>query len=498
LIAHHLPDEMSRHVGVNPKSKGITVLSINKTIRSLSLAALVGVAAVLSGCGGGGAIPTPPPAAAPPPAFIAFPTTLNVYSGTPAVVTITSGVLPFQAFTADGVVLPVSQSISGAAITLVANAVETERPVAVTLRDGLGRTVNVTAVVKPSPLLSSMSVIPAEGTLCSKQTPSGTQRDDNASFCSGETATARITVRSSGSTPIANRQIRYDVVQGAYNFVLDQSGTVLAKTATIVTDQNGQAIVTLKSDAPVPTQVALIRATDLVSGNRVDGSFTIVQSVGGSPTFNISPKEATFTGFYDNQCGSGSLRFVLYGGTPPYNVVANNASIAYPTLSEQLAIATSVVVAKSGDFFYGVANGGSCSGKREGLFTITDSAGQVITAKLTTDKGSVPFPVAPPATTLVVTPVQLTLTGLGTCANADLQFVVTGGTPSYRASSSNPNKAQVVTVPATPNPQPTSFTFTSPLTVRTNNLVPGDSVIFAITDSGTQIKTATVNCVAPI
>jgi hypothetical protein len=53
-------------------------------------------------------------------------------------------------------------------------------------------------------------------------------------------------------------------------------------------------------------------------------------------------------------------------------------------------------------------------------------------------------------------------------------------------------------VPATPNPQPTSFTFTSPLTVRTNNLVPGDSVIFAITDSGTQIKTATVNCVAPI
>jgi hypothetical protein len=481
--------------GVNPKSKGITVLSINKTIRSLSFAAFLGAVILLGGCGGGGAIPTTPPTA-PTPAFLAFPTTLNVYSGTPAVVTITNGVLPFQAFTSDGVVLPVTQNISGAAITLVASAIDTgvDKQVTVTLRDGLNRAIAVTVTVKPSPLLSDMTIIPAEATLCKNQTASGTPGKDNASFCSGETATARITVRSSGSTPLPNRQIRYDVVQGPYNFTTDQAATILTKTATIVTDQNGQAIVTIKSDASVPTQVALIRATDLISGNRVDGSFTVV---GGLSTISIIPSSATFTGYYNDQCGSGSLRFVIYGGKPPYTVLANNQSIAYPTLSNQLDVTSSVVVAKSGDFFYGVATGGLCSASRDGLFTITDSAGQITTAKITSAPGSVAVPVAPPPSTLVVTPQELTLTGVGTCANASLQFIVTGGTAPYRASSSNPNKAQVVTTPPTPNPQPTSFVITSPLTVQTTGLVPGDSVTFAITDGGTQIKTATVNCVAP-
>jgi hypothetical protein len=483
-------------LSVNPKSKGITVLSINKTIRSLSLAALLSAAALIGGCGGGGAIP-PTVATAPPPAFSAFPTTLNAYSGTPAVITVVSGVLPIQAFTSDGVVLPVTQNIAGAAITLVASAVEADRPVTLTLRDGLSRQIAIAVIVKPSPLLSEMTIIPAEGTQCANQTPSGTPGSDNASFCSGETATARITVRSSGSTPVANRQVRYDVIQGAYNFVVDQAGTVLSKTATIVTDQNGQAIVTIKSDAPTPTQVALIRATDLVSGNRVDGSFTIVQSVSGSPSFNVSPKEATFTGFFDDQCGSGSLRFVIFGGTPPYNVVANNPSIAYPTLSAQLTVATSVVVAKSGDFFFGVATGGICSGKREGLFTITDSAGQVITAKLTSDKGTVKVPEAPPPTTLVVTPPELTIASpnaFSACPSSIVQFVVTGGTAPYTAISSGPAKANVSPLSATPTPP----AFTSPLRVQTTPLLlPGDTVTFAITDAGTQVKTATIKCTAP-
>ncbi len=472
------------------------MLSINKTIRALSFATLLGSAALLSGCGGGGAVP-PTVATAPPPAFTAFPTTLTLYSGTPAVVTVVSGVAPIQAFTSDNVALPVTQNVAGAAVTLVASAVEADRPVALTLRDGLGREIAIAVNIKPSPLLGEMTIIPAEGTDCANQTPSGTPGKDNASFCSGETATARITVRGSGSTPIANRQIRYDVVQGAYNFVIDQAGTVLSKTATIVTDQNGQAIVTIKSDAPTPTQVALIRATDLVSGNRVDGSFTIVQSVGGSPSFNTSPKEATFTGFYDDQCGSGSVRFVIFGGTPPYNVVANNVSVAYPTLSTQFTVSSSVVVAKSGDFFFGVTPGGLCSGKREGLFTITDAAGQVITAKITSDKGTVKLPEAPPPTTLVVTPPELTVaspSAAAACPSSIVQFVVTGGTAPYTANSSSPTKANLSPLSATPTPP----AFTSPLRIQTTPLLlPGDTVVFAVTDGGTQVKTATIKCVAP-
>jgi hypothetical protein len=466
--------------------KGITVLSINKSFKSLILGALLTTAALVAGCGGGGAA-DPFKAGPSTPALVVNPGSLNIYAGTPAVVVISSGVLPFQAFTSDGVVLPVSQSVPGNALTLVANAIESDKVVTVTIQDAVGQRVAVGVTVKPSPLLSQMTIIPAEQTKCSNQTPSGTTSADNASFCSGETATARVTVKTANTTPIPNRQIRYDVVQGAYNFVTDQVGTILVKSATIVTDQNGQAIITIKSDAPVPTQVALIRATDLTSGNRVDGSFTIVQSIDGAPTLSVSPSEAKFTGYYNDQCGAGSIRFVIFGGTPPYTVVANSPAIAYPSLTDQLSFATSVVVARSGDLFYGVATGGLCSGPRDGLFTITDSAGRVIIAKITSDKGSVAIPVAPPPTTLVVTPPVITLTGAA-CSGASLRYKVTGGTPSYKATSSVPAKVTVV------NP---AFTTGTDLNVTTSGtFAPGDNVVIAVSDGGTQVTTATVICAA--
>jgi hypothetical protein len=469
----------------NPNLKGITVLSINKSFKSLILGALLTTAALVAGCGGGGATDpfAPGPSA---PSLIINPGAITIYSGTPAVISISSGVGPFQAFSSDPLILPVTQSVAGAAVTLVANAVEADKPISITIQDGLLRRSVIAVTVKASPLLSSMQIIPAESTKCKNQTASGTTDLDNASFCSGETATARITVRTANTVPIANRQIRYDVVQGPYNFVTDQAGTVLAKTATIVSDQNGQSIVTIKSDAAVATQVALIRATDLVSGNRVDGSFTIVQSVDGTPSFNVSPSEATFTGYYDNQCGAGSIRFVIYGGTSPYTVVANSPAIAYPSLTDQLIFSTSVIVAKSGDFFYGITTGGLCAGSREGLFTITDAAGRIITAKVTSDKGSIPEPVAPPPTVLTVAPPTITLKGAA-CANVLLAFKVKGGTVPYRASSSVPSKVFVN------NP---AFTSSADLNVTTSaTFVPGDSVAIPIGDSGTQIATATVACV---
>ena len=120
------------------------------SIKSLATVALLSVLALIAGCGGGGA--KDPFATTPVPALIVSPGTLNVYSGTPAVVTINSGVGPFQVFSSDSVVLPVTQVVSGAAITLTANSVEAEKAVTLTVRDAYNQATSVSVTVKPSPL----------------------------------------------------------------------------------------------------------------------------------------------------------------------------------------------------------------------------------------------------------------------------------------------------------------------------------------------------------
>ena len=465
------------------------MLLINKTIRSLSLAALLGFAALLSGCGGGGAVP-PSVVVAPADPLVVFPASLTVYSGTPAVVTIVSGAGPFQAFSSDSVVLPVTQNVSGAAITLVANAIEAGTPsptggvaadriVSLTIRDALGRNFAVTATVKASPLLGSIQIIPAASTKCASQTPSGTPTSDNASFCSGETATARITVKSSGAVPLPNRQIRYDVVQGAYNFVLDQAGTVLAKAATIVTDQNGQAIVTIKSDAPVPTQVALIRATDLVSGNRVDGSFTIVQATDGTPTLSVNPDELKFTATFKGQCGSGSGDFKIYGGTPPYTVF--NPLTNFFTLSVAGVAGQSVVVPVSGGTFRASTTGFGCGFIN---FSITDAAGRVLNKpKFTSEEGATEVPKPAEPSTLVVTPPTVTVA----CnAGVTVNFAISGGAAPYIVATNRPNTGGTLA----PNGASVSG---SSVTLNQSFAAPTE-ILISVTDVGSRVAGAKIVC----
>ena len=77
-------------------------------------------------------------------------------------------------------------------------------------------------------------------------------------ICSGESGVASITVRSANTSVLPNRQIRFDVVQGAFSFVVDQAGTVTAKTITVITDQNGKADAVIRMDPGVASQAALI------------------------------------------------------------------------------------------------------------------------------------------------------------------------------------------------------------------------------------------------
>ncbi len=457
--------------------------------------ALLAVLALVAGCGGGGA--KDPFAAGPSlPALVVNPGTLNVYPGVPVVVTISSGVGPFQVFSSDATVLPVTQVVSGAAITMTANAIAGEdRTVTITVRDAAGQSASVTATVKPSPLLGKLEITSISNTQCPGlpgNTGSGSppaEVGERTSICTGETAVAQVLVRNANTSPVSNRQIRFDVLQGPYSFALDQNATTLAKTATILTDQNGSAIVTIKADASVGTQIALIRATDVSSGNRVDTWFTIVQSTAGIASFSVSPTESSISGYYVNECGVGSVSYQIYGGTAPYTVFAS--TLAFLNLEVGSTRGQTVIVPNSGGSFNVLSLGGSCTGTSTAILTITDATGRVITAEFSSIAGTVPIPVAPDPDTLIVTPPDARIV---CTAGSVVVFRVSGGTAPYVIATDRP-----YVPPAVPEVTPTNGTTVSGGgSVRLNQaFAVGDVINVAIADSKSNTAAAKITCVAP-
>lgn len=446
------------------------MVSTKSSIKSLVTVALLSVLALFAGCGGGGA--QDPFAPGPSiPALVVNPGFLNAYAGIPVVITINSGVGPFQVFTSDATVLPVTQAVSGAAITLTASNVDADRAVAITVRDAAGQTVAVSVTVKATPLISAMTVTPANASTCGARGVA----IGSVAICSGETATASLTLKGANTLPIQNRQVRFDALQGPYSFALDQAATVFAKTITVLTDQNGQAIVTLRSDAGVPTQASLIRGTDLISGNRVDASFTILQSTSGTAAYSVSPVKASITGYYVNTCGAGSTSYQIYGGTAPYTVFAN--TIANVVLEAGSTRGQTVIVSASGGAFAAITLGGSCAGTSTTLFTITDASGRVITATLDTIAGTVPLPVPPTPDTLVVTPPEAKIV----CApNSVVVFTISGGTAPY--------------VVATDRPVGTTVSGGNVTLSATSTFVAGDTINISVADAKSKIATAKITC----
>jgi len=467
---------------------------MNSSIRSLAAAALLSTLALLAGCGGGGA--KDPYSSTPTPPLVVNPSTLNVYPGVPEVLTISSGVGPFQVFSSDATVLPVTQVVSGAAITLVANAIDgADRAVSITVRDAAGQSAVVAATVKPAPTLGGFNITSMSNTQCPGFTGNTGQGSDNAdigsraSICTGETAAAQVLVRTANTSPVPNRQVRFDVLQGAFNFVLDSNGTTFAKTITTLTDQNGRAIAKLKADPSVGTQIALIRATDVTSGNRIDTWFTIVQATAGVASFGVSPQESGLTGYYKGDCGAGSISYLIYGGTPPYRVFINSLADIFLEVGDTRG--QSVIVPNSGGHFNAVALGRVCSGSRDTVITITDATGRILNAKFTTKEGTVEPPKPPDPNDLVVTPPDARIACV---AGAVVVFTISGGTSPLTVATDHP-----YVPPAPPAPPPlipnNGTTVLNDSAIRLNQPYPSGEVIhLAIADAKSKTISATITC----
>jgi hypothetical protein len=394
-----------------------TVTSSNFRLATKGLIALAmtGVVLTLPGCGGGGsegAPLNPSPSPSNPLPISVNPSAVTVYFNQPVSLLISGGVGPFRVFSSNPSILPVLQDVIGSTITISPNNVLADTPVDLTITDITGGTTKVTVVVKPSTVaIGDLDVTPgvaSPGTGCAP------------AVCSGQTAIATLTVKSATGTPLAGRQVRFDALQGQYNFTLDDAGTQLTKSVTVTTDATGRATVRLRADTNASTAFALMRATDVANGSRIDKSFAIAQFTDGAGTLSISPNSWKIQGAYKGSCSNGvEAGFYIFGGTPPYRVVSSAPTfMRVGSLFGGGAFGGVTTVATNGGYFVGQTTG-ACVLNSDPIIFVTDATGRTAGVGFENVEGTTELPTAPPPASLVMLPAvqpvpSITLPATGT------------------------------------------------------------------------------------
>ncbi|MEP7083950.1 MAG: hypothetical protein ABI854_04365, partial [Betaproteobacteria bacterium] len=163
-----------------------------------------------------------------------LPVSAIVYANTPATLTIFGGTTPYQAFSSNPAVLPVTRNVVGDQILLAANNVDVDTPVIVSVTDSSGTTVSATITVKPAPLLNTLLITP---------TPASPGVGCGSAVCAGQTASVTVTTRNVSGAGLQGRSIRFENVQGNYQFITSGPGQpeTLANTITVTTGQDGLA-----------------------------------------------------------------------------------------------------------------------------------------------------------------------------------------------------------------------------------------------------------------
>jgi len=331
---------------------------------AVALFALGGLLA-LGGCGGGSGAPNNPYAPGPstPGPLSVLPAIVTAYSNTPVTLTISGGAPPYFVVSSNSAILPVASTSNGTIVLLPGNVI-TDTTVTITVQDAIGQRATSTVTVKAAPIFNTLTI-----------RPNSTSCGANA-ICSGQTGTATVTVTGPGGVGIPNRQVRFDVVAGAFGIQSSNPATPLVSTLTVVSDGNGVAQVIIQANVGAPTQPATIRATELTSGEQVLGSFIIAQFTDGSAILSVSPRSVTLAGPDSTSCSSGiPVDYYIFGGTPPYRVV--------PDLPTFIVLLGSPVQTQGGHFTV-LTNG--CVALE--TLTISDATGRFITATLSSVLGS--------------------------------------------------------------------------------------------------------------
>jgi hypothetical protein len=422
---------------------------------ALALFALGGLLA-LGGCGGGSGAPNNPyqPGPAAPGPLSVLPPNITAFSNTPVTLTISGGAAPFFVVSSNPAVLPVAQVPSGNTIVLLPGTVNVDTPVTITVQDAIGQRATSTVTVKAAPIFGTLTIKPSSAAC-------------GANICSGQTGTASVTVTGPGGVGIPNRQVQFQVIDGDFAIQSNNPATPLVSTLTAVSDGSGVATVFIQANLGAATQPATIRATELMTGNQVNGQFTIVQQT----VLSILPGDATITAPDNTGClGGFQVVYRVFGGTPPYQ-----ASTSVPNA---VTILNGINIPYGGAFT--ALTTGQCVDPA--TITVVDATGAVTTATLHNLLGAGSPPPTP--VTLDITPGSYnTPSGTG-CTGVTFDFIVSGGTPPYNVAVINGNTTTPVVA-------------ASPGTVHIDSLLNGSgNHLVKVGDASTPqlTVTANVNC----
>jgi len=398
---------------------------------ALALVALGGLLA-LGGCGGGSGAPNNPyqPGPATPGPLSILPPIVTAFANTPITLTISGGAAPFFVVSSNPAVLPVAQTPSGNTIVLLPGTVTSDTSVTITVQDAIGQRATSTVTVKAAPIFNTLTIKPASSA-CGVN-----------AICSGQTATASVTVTGPGGVGLPGRQVIFDVVDGDFGIQSNNPATPLVSTLTAISDQFGVAQVIIQASPNAPTQPALLRATELTTGNQQTAQFTIVQTINGSAVLSVVPPNVTFQGADTTQC-SNNFRadYYIFGGTPPYQV---HASVPIAVTLARVPVLT------AGGFFSAITNG-TCVNPE--VFSIVDATGLQTTATLNNVVGTTPPTPPTPPPPVVLSPAAGYTQAACIPGTTQFTFLITGGTTPINVSSttglSTPTPASITSSPGT-------------------------------------------------
>jgi hypothetical protein len=195
-----------------------------------ALLALAGVLLLAACGGGGGSVNGPGNGVVTPTAIQVFPPAQTIYPGSPASFTISGGVPPYRTFSSNAAILPVAQNVVGNDVVLLANAVSASTTVTITVQDSANQTAVSQILVSPAILFPNGLTITASQGTCGA-----------GSICTGETGTVRVQGTGIAGSALAGRQIRFDVVYGAFGINSTNPAAPLVQKLTGATDTAGLA-----------------------------------------------------------------------------------------------------------------------------------------------------------------------------------------------------------------------------------------------------------------
>jgi len=214
----------------------------------------------------------------------------------------------------------------------------------------------------------------------------------------------------------AGHQFRIERVRGPFQFLDPLNSNNQVDAVTVTADHEGKFTTVIRVAVGAPSDVALIKITDIQTGAYTYRTIPILATP-ATGTLATVPDAINLTGPNANTCGFGNVDVLVFDGQAPYTATCPNP---------QIQVNGSPSNTQPGRFTFVVGANTTCLSAEQCV--IQDATGARVIVPITTVKGSAPT--NPP---LAVSPSSLTLTCGATGA-----VTVVGGSGSYSVNSTHP------------------------------------------------------------